>query len=79
MARLLHKTPPVGSANKQPVKPNFSRLATDCSDEILDFDDDENGGRKSSPTSSLGKRTKPASPPVDQGAPKPFKRLVGEL
>ncbi|KAI0723262.1 hypothetical protein C8Q76DRAFT_646575 [Earliella scabrosa] len=79
VARLLHKTPPVGSANKQPVKPNFSRLATDCSDEILDFEDDENGGRKSSPTSSLGKRTKPASPPVDQGAPKPFKRLASEL
>ncbi|CDO71265.1 hypothetical protein BN946_scf184908.g22 [Trametes cinnabarina] len=44
-----------------PAKPKFSRLATDCSDEILDFDD-EHKGRKTSPPTSLHKRNKPSSP-----------------
>ncbi|KAI0650768.1 hypothetical protein C8Q79DRAFT_945109 [Trametes meyenii] len=57
---------------------NFSRLATDCSDEILDFDDGSATTRKLSPLSSLGKRSKPNSPrqPVEGDvASKPLKRL----
>ena len=65
---------------RQATKPNFSRLATDCSDEILDFDDDHNPGSKPSPPTSLGKRNKPDTvspkPVSEQGAPKPYKRLV---
>ncbi|KAI0353620.1 hypothetical protein OH77DRAFT_1438040 [Trametes cingulata] len=56
-------------------KPRFSRLATDCSDEILDFDDA--APRKSSPLSALGKRDKPSSPPKNddsQVASRPSKR-----
>ncbi|KAI0638145.1 hypothetical protein C8Q77DRAFT_1048544 [Trametes polyzona] len=58
-------------------KPNFSRLATDCSDEILDFDD-EPGPQKSSPSSTLGKRSKPGSSPdhrEQQAGGKPTKRV----
>ncbi|KAI0750729.1 hypothetical protein C8Q80DRAFT_1153650 [Daedaleopsis nitida] len=67
------------AARTESAKPNFSRLATDCSDEILDFDDENNDGQKSS-SPSLGKRSKsdaPLEPVVEQGqgAPKPFKRL----
>ncbi|KAI0719599.1 hypothetical protein C8T65DRAFT_716396 [Cerioporus squamosus] len=61
------------------VKPSFRRLATDCSDEILDFDDDQNTVRKLSPPSSLGKRSKPDTvsprPVPEEGASKPYKRL----
>ncbi|TFK91494.1 hypothetical protein K466DRAFT_643900 [Polyporus arcularius HHB13444] len=77
------KVPPqrglTGAVAQPSGKPNFSRLATDCSDEILDFDDDHNVVSKPSPPSSLGKRNKPDTvspmPPPDQGAPKPYKRL----
>ncbi|KAI0327140.1 hypothetical protein GY45DRAFT_1355911 [Cubamyces sp. BRFM 1775] len=61
-------------APNQP-KPNFSRIATDCSDEILDFDDEPG---ESGPASALGKRTKPSPPPrqVDDTTPaNPLKRL----
>ncbi|RDX55571.1 hypothetical protein OH76DRAFT_1452530 [Lentinus brumalis] len=84
-AKQMHtpKVPPqrglAGAVSQSSAKPNFSRLATDCSDEILDFDDDHNVVSKPSPPSSLGKRNKPdtVSPmaPPDQGAPKPYKRL----
>ncbi|EIW62000.1 uncharacterized protein TRAVEDRAFT_44832 [Trametes versicolor FP-101664 SS1] len=72
----VRKTPPTAGAATYAKRGNFSRLATDCSDEILDFDDD--GVRKPSPTSSLGKRSKPSSPPQQadaHGIPKPLKRL----
>ncbi|OJT04146.1 hypothetical protein TRAPUB_5191 [Trametes pubescens] len=71
------KTPPTAVTTTYAKKGGFSRLATDCSDEILDFDDD--GVRKPSPTSSLGKRSKPGTPPQQPDAqtiPKPLKRLV---
>ncbi|RPD67209.1 hypothetical protein L227DRAFT_17539 [Lentinus tigrinus ALCF2SS1-6] len=69
----------VNAGGQAAAKPKFSRLATDCSDEILDFDDDPTVVRKPTPPSSLGKRNKPdsRSPKLapDQGAPKPYKRL----
>lgn len=70
---------PRNATGQDLTKPRFSRLATDCSDENLDFDDEDNG-KKPSP-SSLGKRSDPDSPPkptAEHGAPKPFKRLVGQ-
>ncbi|KAI0677576.1 hypothetical protein C8Q78DRAFT_1003352 [Trametes maxima] len=75
------KTPPTTRiAIPAPTKRgNFSRLATDCSDEILDFDDGSAAARKLSPLSSLGKRSKPSSPTQQSLAgdapPKPLKRL----
>ncbi|TBU32816.1 hypothetical protein BD311DRAFT_736552 [Dichomitus squalens] len=71
-------TPPDPAINKNANKPYFSRLATDCSDEILDFDDDVLSMRKPTPPSSLGKRRKSKSPfkTADElQAPTPFKRL----
>ncbi|KAI0771580.1 hypothetical protein BD413DRAFT_475623 [Trametes elegans] len=78
-AELVRKTPPEAKAvgAVQAKKPNFSRLATDCSDEILDFDDEHAGHGPGSAT-SLGKRTKPSSPLNNDGGPvipKPLKRL----
>ncbi|OBZ70439.1 hypothetical protein A0H81_09981 [Grifola frondosa] len=65
---------PIGDASH---KPNFSRLAaTDCSDDIVDFEDD--AARKVSPPVSLGKRDKMSSPPKAleiPSAPRPTKRL----
>ncbi|KAI0832374.1 hypothetical protein BC628DRAFT_1414680 [Trametes gibbosa] len=73
----VRQSPAAGPVvSSQTKKPNFSRLATDCSDEILDFDDDH-GALRISPTSSLGKRGKsntPPQPPDVQNAPKPLKR-----
>ncbi|KAI9001055.1 hypothetical protein BD414DRAFT_405053 [Trametes punicea] len=45
----------------QTAKPNFTRIATDCSDEIVSFDDEVVRVRRVSPPSSLGKRDKPSS------------------
>ncbi|KAI1795189.1 hypothetical protein LXA43DRAFT_882234 [Ganoderma leucocontextum] len=59
-------------------KPKFRRLATDCSDEILAFDDELSTVRKPTPPSSVGKRKKPDSPPKlveEPKAPRPYKRL----
>ncbi|KAI9063290.1 hypothetical protein FKP32DRAFT_744668 [Trametes sanguinea] len=64
-------------ASPHPAKPKFSRLATDCSDEMLDFDD-EPAAPKSSPHTSLGKRSKPISPPIQaetQVVSRPLKRV----
>ncbi|KAH9853516.1 hypothetical protein C2E23DRAFT_108880 [Lenzites betulinus] len=73
----MRKSPATGAVvQPQTRKPMFSRLATDCSDEILDFDDDH-GALRFSPTSSLGKRGKSHSPPQHPdvpAAPKPLKR-----
>ncbi|KAL7282377.1 hypothetical protein ACG7TL_003847 [Trametes sanguinea] len=70
-------TPPSGKRASPPTaKPKFGRLATDCSDEILDFDD-ESAAPKSSPL-SLGKRSKPNSPQMPaeaQVVSRPLKRV----
>ncbi|KAL6309669.1 hypothetical protein BKA93DRAFT_821394 [Sparassis latifolia] len=57
-------------------KPIFSRLATDSSDEILDFED--GATHRLSPAVKLGKRDNMSSPPKDTEArsiPRPSKRL----
>ena len=72
---------PFTYAKKTSDKPHFGRLATDCSDEILDFDD-EQMTRKGSPLSSLGKRSGSGTPPKpaeERSATKPIKRLVGGI
>ena len=64
----------------RPSKPRFGRLATDCSDEILDFNDEIATAEKATPVSSFGKRKKSDSPPKpveEPKAPRPYKRLVG--
>ncbi|KAI0375592.1 hypothetical protein BV20DRAFT_1047883 [Pilatotrama ljubarskyi] len=75
-AFILKTTTPAGTSAADLIqKPKFSKLATDCSDEIADFDD--TAPRKSSPLSSLGKRDKASSPPKNddsQVARKPVKR-----
>ena len=74
--------PPAPQAAPAASKPMFSRLATDASDDILDFDDDA-AGRRLSPAVdtqavTLGKRDKKSSPsnavrPINS---RPSKRLV---
>lgn len=80
--RELRKSPAVPEVVRRASnKPKFSRLATDCSDEILDFDD-VSTARRPTPPSSLGKRKKPDSPPKpveELRAPRPYKRLVGTI
>ncbi|KAH9951625.1 hypothetical protein B0H21DRAFT_684427 [Amylocystis lapponica] len=77
------KTPPPVpmTAGPDPVpatsKPMFSRLATDASDDIIDFED-ESAIRGLSPAMLLGKRDKMGSPPAaaTPSTSRPSKRLV---
>ncbi|KAM5540465.1 hypothetical protein V8D89_005923 [Ganoderma adspersum] len=62
-----------------PNKPKFGRLATDCSDEILDFGDEIFAAQKPTSPSYLGKRKKSDSlpkPVEEPKVPRPYKRLV---
>ncbi|PIL37108.1 hypothetical protein GSI_00800 [Ganoderma sinense ZZ0214-1] len=77
-AKETRKTSAVPSVARQ-NKPRFGRLATDCSDEILGFDDEISTVQKATPPSFLSKRKKSDSPPKPVGepmAPRPYKRLV---